>query len=167
MENSNDIRNPLPFDRDFTRHFNASQGYLKLDMISESCEEISEIKPEYGLYPEVMQLKTWILMKRGEWDRALTLSQCLLNSNPDLLLPYLDGSYCLHELGKTVDARETLLNGPGELQDYPVYHYNLACYEACLGNITSAHNYLEEAISLNSVYLKEAKKDPDLKVLFI
>lgn len=47
-------------------------------------------------------------------------------------------AFCLHEMKRTDEAKAVLLAGPETLKDNAIYHYNLACYEAQLGNIKEA-----------------------------
>jgi hypothetical protein len=157
---------PIQRDATFRRQFNASQGYLKLDMIEDSWAEAMDIAAPYQERPEVMQLKVWILMKKEDWKQALNAAEDLCHKMPHMAVPYLDAAYCLHELKKTAAARKKLLSGPSALQHYPTYHYNLACYEASLGYVDSARHYLETAILMNPKYSEEARRDPDLKCLW-
>jgi len=71
----------------------------------------------------------------------------------------------LHELKRTQDARQVLLDGPDCLKDIATYHYNLACYEAQLRNLNQSKRHLDRAIELDPDFDKNWKQDPDLRPL--
>ena len=48
------------------------------------------------------------------------------------------------------------------LRRLPIYHYNLACFEAQLGNIAHAKEYLAAAFRRNEKFKQTALEDPDL-----
>lgn len=150
----------------FYRRLSSCQGYLQLGMPNEALEELEALSADLQKRPETMHLRAWVLMKQKEWLRALEVAENLCKMFPYVPVPFLDAAYCLHELHKTNDAREKLLKGPPELNRYPTYHYNLACYEAKLGLMDSARTHLEKAILMEPTYRKEAMSDPDLKLLW-
>jgi hypothetical protein len=47
----------------------------------------------------------------------------------------------------------------------PMLHFNLACYEAQLGNLADARVFLETACGLNANFVELAKNDDDLAPL--
>jgi hypothetical protein len=51
------------------------------------------------------------------------------------------------------------------LKAEPTYHYNLACYEAALGNIEQARAHLNVSFAMDKTLKEFARTDPDLKVL--
>ncbi|MFH1066371.1 MAG: hypothetical protein V1746_00465 [bacterium] len=152
-------------DAAFYRRLSACQGYLQLGMPNEALEELDSLPVSLQKRPETMHLRAWVLMKEKEWTRALEVAENLCKMFPYVPVPFLDAAYCLHELHKTNDAREKLLKGPPELNRYPTFHYNLACYEAKLGLVDSARGHLEKAILMDPHYRREALHDPDLKIL--
>lgn len=153
-------------DAAFERCFNAAQGYLNLNMAHEAWKELDMIPALYQDNMEVLQLRIWILMRQKKWKEALRAARELCTALPNLPSPWIDVAYCLHEMKKTNEAKKSLLEGPTSLIDYPTFHYNLACYEACLGNEDSARNYLKIAFKMQPSYRKDALHDPDLKSLW-
>ena len=73
--------------------------------------------------------------------------------------------FCLHELGKTAEAKELLLKGPLALLKDPIYYYNMGCYDALLGNVKSAQVHLLTSFKMDASLREIAKRDPDLKSL--
>jgi hypothetical protein len=76
---------------------------------------------------------------------------------------YIHAAFCLHELGRTLEAKQTLLTGPSGLLDEPVYYYNLACYDTVLGNLQQAKVYLQASFRLDKSFRELANSDPDLQ----
>jgi hypothetical protein len=77
----------------------------------------------------------------------------------------LHAGFCLHELGKTAEAKQLLLKGPAALLKEPIYYYNMGCYEALLGNVKDARINLETSFRMDSTFRELAKRDPDLKAV--
>jgi Flp pilus assembly protein TadD len=105
------------------------------------------------------------LMKAQRWAQALCVSQQLCRVAPDSGTGFLHAGFCLHQLGKTAEAKQLLITGPLALLREPIYYYNLGCYEALLGNVPGAHEHLRISFRMDSSFRKLAKQDPDLKAL--
>lgn len=131
-------------------------------MARESMGELNAIDPEFQNRPEVLQLRLHHLMRDKRWAQALRVSQKLCRAAPDCSAGFLHAGFCLHELGKTAQAKAVLLKGPTALLDEPIYYYNMGCYEALLGNVQDARVNLEVSFKMDSTFRELAKKDPDL-----
>ena len=90
--------------------------------------------------------------------------RCLINHKEKSY--FIHAAYCLHEIGKTKAALRQLLNGPVTLIKDPLYHYNLACYHAVLGELDQAKACYEQSILLDPDLKKTALEDKDLQSLF-
>ena len=75
-------------------------------------------------------------------------------------------AFALHQLRKMDDAAEALNGAPEWLLRTGILHYNLACYEAQLGDLSTAKQCMFRAIELNAAFKKNAQKDPDLADLW-
>jgi Flp pilus assembly protein TadD len=150
---------------DFERQLQAACGYAELGMTRESLAELDEIEERYQKRPEVLHLRLHHLMKRKSWSRALRVSQMLCRVAPECGTGFLHAGFCLHQLGKTAQAKELLIKGPIALLKEPIYYYNMGCYEALLGNVHDAEANLRISFKMDSSFRDLAKKDPDLKVL--
>lgn len=134
-------------------------------MTRESIAELDEIDARFQKRPEVLHLRLHHLMKRKSWSRALRVSQMLCRVAPDCGTGFLHAGFCLHQLGKTKQAKALLSKGPIALLKEPIYYYNMGCYEALLGNVRDAEVHLRISFKMDSSFRALAKKDPDLKVL--
>jgi predicted Zn-dependent protease len=143
----------------------ASQGYCELGMFDDALAELETLPAEYERHPTVVELRTVVLMQAKRWKLALTSSRSLCRVSPDRTTGFIHAAFCLHELGRTTEARDTLLSGPELLHKEPTYHYNLACYECALGNLDLARLHLERSFELDKKFKEYAKSDPDLAAL--
>ena len=149
----------------FEWHFRAACGYAELGMTRQSVAELNELETFHQSRPEVLQLRLHHLMRAQRWASALRISQKLCRAAPDCSAGFLHAGFCLHELGKTAEAKQFLLKGPPALLKEPIYYYNMGCYEALLGNVRDAEANLQISFKMDSSFRDLAKKDPDLKVL--
>lgn len=134
-------------------------------MRRESIAELDEIAPRLQNRPEVLQLRLHHLIKQERWAPALRVSRMLCRAAPDSGTGFLHAGYCLHQLGKTEEARKLLVSGPLTLLKEPIYYYNLGCYDALLGNLSDAREHLRISFRMDARFRDLAKNDPDLKAL--
>jgi len=143
----------------------AAQGYGELGMVDEALTELDTLPADMKRHSKVIELRLAILMQARRWTDALQASRDLCNLEPEKTMGYIHAAFCLHELGHTVEARETLLGGPTALHAEPTYHYNLACYECRLGNLDLAQAHLDRSFQLDKKFREFARSDPDLEPL--
>lgn len=155
----------IPLAVESGRHIEAAKAFLVLDMTDEALEELSLASAGHGNDPEVLGLKAAILMRRKDWTAALRILEFLCRALPFSGDQFLHAAFCLHELKRTGDARQKLLSGPSNLRKNPLFHYNLACYEAQLGDLDASRLSLERAVLLDESFKAIALKDEDLAPL--
>ena len=148
---------------DFEWRLRAAAGYAELGMNRESVAELNAIEEAEQDRPEVLQLRLHPLMREKKWARALAISRKLCRIAPHCTAGYLHAGFCLHELGKTLQAKKLLMKGPVALLREPIYYYNMGCYDALLGNQKSAQVHLLTSFKMDPSFREIAKKDPDLK----
>ena len=140
----------------------AATGWLELGMPDDALEELSALMGEEKGERRVLELKLAAQMAKGDWSPAseTALELCeLAVDEPDF---FMSAAYCLHEAGRTAEARKCLLRGPGILGDFTVYHYNMACYLWTLGEKVSARAHLDKAVAMDEGFLEAARADRDL-----
>lgn len=143
----------------------AAHGYFELDMLEESLEELASLPDPWQERNDVLQLRLHASMRSHRWNTALEASRTLCRVDPDEIQGFIHAAYCLHELGRTAEAKALLLSGPAELLRDATYYYNLACYDAVLGNIEEAQSYLRASFKLDKKFRILAKADPDLEAV--
>lgn len=141
----------------------AAQGYIELDMFGEALRELDELANEDKLREEALHMRLFLVMRSRQWSEALSVCELLRQKNPDLTTGYIHGAFCLHELGRTDEAKTLLLSGPTSLLSEATYYYNLGCYDAVLGNIEDAQYSLQISFRMDDKFREIAKNDPDLQ----
>jgi len=149
----------------YEQRLRAACGYAELGMSSESVAELNAIEDEFQHRPEVLQLRLHHLMRKKQWTRALTVSRKLCRVAPEASAGFLHAGFCLHQIGRTAEAKKLLLKGPTALLKEPIYYYNMGCYEVLLGNLRDAKVHLRISFEMDASFRELAKKDPDLKPL--
>ncbi len=140
----------------------AAQGYLELGMFRDVWKELNSLPADCLSRTDVMEIFVLSLMGEHRWEDALALARRLREQQPEEPGGFIHEAYCLHELGRTKEALDLLLDGPPSLQDRAVFFYNAGCYHARLGDITAALVMLERSFEMDASLKKSAKRDPDL-----
>ncbi len=147
---------------DHERIILAAQGYSELGMVEDALAELDSLPEDIRGSPAVVETRIVILMQAQQWKGALRASRELCKIQADRPTGFIHTAYCLHEMGRTQDALDFLLNGPDILHGEPTFHYNLACYECRLGRLDLARAHLERSFQLDKQFRQFAKTDPDL-----
>ena len=143
----------------------AAQGYIELDMLDDALSELDLLPAGDQEVEEVLQLRLFILMRARRWEDAVGVCGRLRAAVPEGTTGYIHGAFCLHELGRTHDAKRLLLAGPKSLMREATFFYNLACYDAVLGNLDEAENSLRVSFQMDRKFREIAKHDPDLRAV--
>lgn len=141
----------------------AAQGYIELEMPDEALRELDSIPSGEQEREDVLQLRLFVFMRSREWDNALAVCSRLRERYPDCSTGFIHGAFCLHEMNRTREARDLLLQGPVSLHEEATYFYNLGCYDAVLGNHEEAERNLKTSFKMDEKFREIAKYDPDLK----
>jgi predicted Zn-dependent protease len=148
------------------RALQAADGYLFLKMPEEALEELGRIDEEERQIPSVLLARIRILLHLKQWSNAETLSSHGAAAHPDEEEFTVQRAFALHQMQKGEEAVGVLLAAPDWIRRTGILHYNLACYEARLGDITTAKQCINAAIQLNAAMKKNARVDPDLQALW-
>ena len=143
----------------------AAQGYSELGMFDDAIAELDSLPADAAHNSTALELRAVILMQAKRWKPALTASRDLCRAEPEKSIGFIHTAFCLHELGRTAEARDVLLAGPETLHTESTFHYNLACYECALGHLDTARLHLDKSIELDKKMRDFARTDPDLAAL--
>ena len=147
----------------FEQKLRIAEGYAELGMLDDALTQLDELDPEYQDRMEILRMRVDVVLQKRDWQNGLQLSLRICGMYPGDSCGYIHAAFCLHELGRTLEAKRTLLTGPAGLLDEPVYYYNLACYDTVLGNLQQAKVYLQASFRLDKSFQDLAKCDPDLQ----
>lgn len=141
----------------------AAEGYFELDMFEDALEELetADLIPDNRMEALTMRLSIFLSQKR--WQDALPLGEALCDLDPDEPQYFIQYAYALREVNRIEDARAVILDGPEALEQSALFYYNLACYEALLGEGQVALATLQRAFHLDADLKKTALNDSDLE----
>lgn len=140
----------------------AASGWLELGMPGDALEELKGLSKEDAESRKVKELKLAAQILQKDWNGGAGTALELCNDAVDEPDFFLSAAFCLHEAGDTKKALDCLDKGPWELQELPVYHYNMACYHWVLGEEKSARDFLSKAIEMDENFKESALVDKDL-----
>jgi predicted Zn-dependent protease len=147
----------------FEDKIRAAEGFAELGMYDDALAELDEVDPDLQDTVQTLRMRVEIVLRQRSWKSALRFSLRACQLYPSESWAFIHAAFCLHELGRTQEAKQTLLDGPDRLLDEPVYYYNLGCYDAVLGNLHQAKAYLRTSFRLDKSFRELAKSDPDLE----
>ena len=164
---------PFPADESVTTEIDithkrlliAAQGYSELGLPELALDELDQLPEEVSKSPMGIESRLSVLMQAKRWKPALGIGRELCRIAPEKTAGFIHTAFCLHEMGKSREALDLLNSGPAALKAEPTYHYNLACYEAALGNIEQARAHLNVSFAMDKSLKDYARNDPDLKPL--
>jgi len=169
------VTNPSPFpaDKSVTTEIDithkrlliAAQGYSELGLPDLALAELDLLPEGVNKSTIGIESRLSVLMQAKRWKPALNVGRELCRLAPDKTAGFIHTAFCLHEMGKSREALDLLSSGPAALKAEPTYHYNLACYEAALGNIEQARAHLNVSFAMDKSLKDYARTDPDLKTL--
>ncbi len=148
------------------RSLAAIDGYLFLGMPEEAMQELNEIEEADQQDSIVLSNRIRVLLYLHHWTEAERLSKLGGEIFPDENEFMVQRAFALHQLQKAREAIQVLLTAPEWIRKTGILHYNLACYEARLGDLRTARQCIRAAIELNASFKKNAKTDPDLRRLW-
>jgi tetratricopeptide (TPR) repeat protein len=141
-------------------------GYLELKMYLDANDELENLPAKVKVHPAILHARLELLVEMERWEDGTALGKSLCGLWPDEHEFWFKTAYCLHELKRTAEARETLLAAPSPIRNTALYCYNLACYEAQLGNLGNAKLLLRQSFDTEPAYRDGALDDPDLEPLW-
>jgi tetratricopeptide (TPR) repeat protein len=131
-------------------------------MPDDALEELNGLSGDDCAERKVLELKLSAQMAKAYWEQASGTALELCEQAVDEPDYFLSAAYCLHETGKTGEARKCLVDGPTVLRELPVFHYNMACYLWTLGEKETAKGHLDTAVEMDDSFLESARTDSDL-----
>lgn len=143
----------------------AVTGWMELSQFEEALRELENVSKECHQIPEILNLKWQILVKMKDWRTSLDVAREFVKHHPGLPTAWIHQSYSLHELNRTIEARDHLLNAREKFPLNPHIVYNLACYTCQLKRDDEAMQWIQEAIALKekASIISMALEDKDLE----
>ena len=149
------------------RLLDEAEGWLGLGDPAEAGDALAKLPPDVASRPDVLSVNWHIHAAQKKWEAALEIASALTEAAPDSPFGWVHRSFCLHELKRTLEARDNLLPVLDRFADDALMRYNLACYECQLGNPDQAMDWLWKAFKMGDTrkFREMALEDPDLEPL--
>ena len=152
-----------PPDRHYLR---AAHGYLELEMYSEAAAELDEIDPVCLILPEVLSVRLLVYAGLQNWGMMQSVAKRLSNYDPKNVQWAISAAYAARR-AESIHAAKSILTKALELHpDEPAIHYNLACYECQMGNLSDAKKHLMQATKADVKFKAMALDDSDFEPLW-
>ena len=149
----------------YVRTLETALGWLELGLPEDSLSELQSLSPSDRMRKEALEMKLSAEMQAHRWNAGADTGRMLCLQEPKEPRFFINAAFCLHETGDTLAARNWLMTGPSELIEDPLFHYNIACYHAVLGERKQAKSHLARAIAMDETFREMAEKDGDLASL--
>ena len=156
----------MPLEPENQRLLTAAEGFLELDMPLDANDEIESIDPEVRHVPEVLAVRVGIYRALEAWPLMQTVAKQLALHAPDEADWTVAWAFATRRADSLDAARRILVNAVERLPGVAVFAFNLACYEAQLGDIASAKAHLSRAIELRADLRLRALEELDLRPLW-
>jgi predicted Zn-dependent protease len=140
-------------------------GYCGLGMGREALRELQQLPPEALALPYLLEVRVMALIQARRMREAAAKGRRLIQMVPEYKGGYIHTAFALHESGRTQEALDLLRSGPPVLKQDATYFYNVACYEAVLGNAESAVKNLSRSFRLDNRLKDGALEDRDLAAI--
>ncbi len=149
-------------------HLRAAEGWLELGNPREAMAELDQLSDEAQGRLEVLAVRWGILAHFKRWQEGVAVAARMIEMAPDEVFGWIHRSYALHELKRTQEARDLLLNAVVRFPQNEIIPYNLACYECQSGNHVIAMKWLQQAMRRGdpAEIKSRALEDEDLQPLW-
>ncbi|MEI6349488.1 MAG: hypothetical protein WCP06_00105 [Verrucomicrobiota bacterium] len=151
---------------DVERALVAADGYLFLGLPDEAWSELQAIPPDDQWSADVLRARIRILLHLKRWKQAEELSTEGNGLYPEENEFMVQRAFALKQQERPTEAVQVIRDAPEWIRATGILHYNLACYEAQMGDIGTARQCIRRAIEINASFKKNAKRDPDLQRLW-
>ncbi len=148
------------------RALHAIDGYLFLGLEKEAQAELDNLPVVAQGDVAVLLARVRVLFHWKNWQAANELASRCIESFPQVEEFTVQRAFALHQMQKADEAMGAIEAAPAWIRRTGILHYNLACYQARLGDLSMARVCIDLAIQINSAMARNAKVDPDLRVLY-
>ncbi len=157
---------PRVENREVQRALQAADGYLFLGMQKEAMGELNNVPLVAQGDPAVLLARVRALLHRQSWSEAEELALRCIEAFPEIEEFTVQRAFAICRTKTAEVAIEVIEAAPAWIRRTGILHYNLACYEARLGDLSMARRCIDTAIQINSAMARNAKVDPDLQSLY-
>ncbi len=148
----------------------AAVGWLELGLPAEGLSELAVLPAELMEHPWILGLQYSLYSKQLAWTEALAVAKTWVLKAPDEEAAWVSRSYAARRYPGGSLAEALMLLEPAGLlfPEDTTIPFNLACYQAQLGNLKEARRWWAVALSRGDAgeLRQRALADPDFEPLW-
>ena len=131
-------------------HLRAAVAFIELGMFDEAQAEMEQIDPCSRLLPELLAARIPLYRVLEKWDLIAIVARKLTEWNPEEPGNFVDWADAIWRTESVCAAHAILRLAAGLHPTDATIQFNLACYEAQMGNLerAKAHSKVSERSSL-------------------
>ncbi len=129
-------------------HLAAACGWLELGLAHEAAHELKNIAPAHRQHPHVLRLQCQIAACQQQWRQCAEAARSLTQVAPDDVFGWVRLAHSMHQLGRTAEAHELLLQVMDMFEPDSRMALDLSCYACCLGHLAEGQEWLARAFEL-------------------
>ena len=119
-----------------------------------------------GIYRSFCRPASHIIGRSEKWDLMAIVARKLTEWNPEEPGNFVDWADAIWRT-ESIHAAHAILTRAASLHPTdPTIQFNLACYEAQMGNLDRAKTHLKRATEIDAKFRLMALKEPDLEPLW-
>jgi tetratricopeptide (TPR) repeat protein len=146
-------------------HLRAARAYIELGMFDEAQAEMEQIDSCSRVLPELLATRIPLYRVLEKWDLIAIVARKLTEWNPEEPGNFVAWADAILRT-ESIHAAHAILTRAASLHPTdPAIQFNLACYEAQMGNLDRAKAHLKRATEIDAKLRLMALKDPDLEPL--
>jgi tetratricopeptide (TPR) repeat protein len=153
----------MPLPPEDQSRLTAAEGYITLGMFLEANAEIENVSAELRHLHEVLALRVQIYPALKKWALMETVARALATSAPSNPKWVALWAYATRRADSLATAKKILTDACERHPDSALVLYNLACYQAQLGELEDAKMRLTLAVKIDPQFREIALEDDDLK----
>jgi tetratricopeptide (TPR) repeat protein len=156
----------MPLEKLDQQHLRTACGYIERGMFEEAQAELEEIDPLCRLLPEILAARIPLYRALEKWDLMAIVAKKLTEWRPEEPVNFIDWAYAAMREESIRQAHAILTRAAALHPNDGTVQFNLACYEAQMGNLGRAKAHLERATEIEAKFRLMALEDPDLEPLW-
>jgi tetratricopeptide (TPR) repeat protein len=156
----------MPLEGFDQRRLQAAHGYIELAMFDDANAELEEIDPFCRHLPEVLLARLPIYHGMKRWELLAVVAKRLTEWNPEDSGFFIELAYATRR-AESIHLAHAILTRAARLHPTDAtIQFNLACYEAQIGDLDRAKAHLKRATEIDARFRLMGLEDPDLEPLW-
>ena len=147
-------------------HQRAAGAYIELGLFDEAQAEMEKIDPSCRLLPELLAARIPLYRVLEKWDLIAVVARKLAEWNPEEPGNFVVWADAIWRIESVLAAVAILRRAAGLHPTDPTIQFNLACYEAQMGNAPKAKVHLKCAVRTDPKFKLMAQSDPALEPIW-